>query len=72
MFDNFKSQQYNLRAVKPMLAPISTAVHYAVQAAINKLNLVTREEYEVQTQVLLKTRQRVEQLEKKLMELLVE
>ncbi len=55
MSDYFKS---NNQVVKQLL-----------QAAVAQLNLVTREEFEVQTQVLLKTRLRVEQLEKRLMEL---
>lgn len=38
-------------------------------SAISKLNLVTRQEFDTQTQVLIKTRLRVEQLEQKLMEL---
>lgn len=52
--------------------PTRDIVQQLIMAAINKLNLVTREEFEVQTQVLLRTRLRVEQLEKKLMELNVE
>jgi BMFP domain-containing protein YqiC len=49
--------------------PTKEIIHQLILAAIRKLNLVTREEFTVQTQVLLKTRLRVEQLEKKLMEL---
>lgn len=52
--------------------PAQEIIHQLILAAIRKLNLVTREEFAVQTQVLLKTRLRVEQLEKKLMELNVE
>ena len=52
--------------------PTQEIIHQLILAAIRKLNLVTREEFAVQTQVLLKTRLRVEQLEKKLMELNVE
>lgn len=33
-------------------------------AAIHKMDLVTREEFDIQTRVLQKTRQKVEQLEK--------
>lgn len=61
MPDYLKSKIQNL--------PTSDLVHQLMKSAIRKLNLVTREEFEVQTQVLLKTRLRVEQLEKKLMEL---
>lgn len=35
-------------------------------AAIHKMDLVTREEFEIQTKVLQKTRQKVEQLERQL------
>jgi BMFP domain-containing protein YqiC len=52
--------------------PAKDIMQNIILAAINKLNLVTREEFEVQTQVLLKTRLRVEQLEQKLLELNVE
>ena len=55
MSDYFKSNQYIMKQL--------------VMAAVKKLSLVTREEFEVQTQVLLKTRLKVEQLEKRLMEL---
>jgi BMFP domain-containing protein YqiC len=58
MSDNFESNQFIVKQL--------------VRATISKLKLVTREEFEIQTQVLLKTRLRVEQLEKKLMELNVE
>ena len=49
--------------------PTKEIIQQLVLAAINKLNLVTREEFAIQTQVLLRTRLKVEQLEKKLMEL---
>lgn len=58
MSDYFKSNEHVIKTL--------------VTAAIKKLRLVTREEFEVQTQVLIKTRLKVEQLEKKLMELNVE
>jgi BMFP domain-containing protein YqiC len=58
MSEYFKSNQYIIKQL--------------VAATIKRLKLVTREEFEVQTQVLLKTRLKVEQLEKKLMELNVE
>lgn len=38
-----------------------------VLAAIKKMDLVTREEFDIQTRVLLKTRHKVEQLEKALL-----
>lgn len=49
--------------------PANAIIHNLVIAAINKLNLVTREEFDIQTQVLHKTRLKVEQLERRLLEL---
>jgi len=49
--------------------PTKEIVRQIVLATINKLNLVTREEFAIQTQVLLRTRLKVEQLERKIMEL---
>lgn len=40
-----------------------------LMAQLSKLDLVTREEFEVQTQVLLRTREKLEALEQKLAEL---
>ena len=36
-----------------------------LKSSFERLNLVTREEFEIQQQVLLKTREKIEQLEKK-------
>ena len=38
----------------------------AIEANLKKLNLVTREEFDIQQQVLLRTREKLEALEKKL------
>lgn len=43
-----------------------------ILAAIHKMNLVTREEFEVQSKVLLKTRQKLERLEQQLAAIQVE
>lgn len=40
-----------------------------LQSTLGKMDLVTREEFEVQTQVLQKTRQKLEELEQKLEQL---
>lgn len=40
-----------------------------LESALQKLEVVTREEYDIQTEVLQRTRQRVEALEKKISEL---
>lgn len=68
MSDYCKSNQNNMLAK----GSIKELIQQLVKARINKLQLVTREEFEVQTQVLLKTRLKVEQLEKRLMELNIE
>jgi len=40
-----------------------------LQTQLTKLDLVSRDEFDTQTQVLLRTRQKLEELEKKLSEL---
>ena len=40
--------------------------HEFIKSALNKLNLVTREEFDVQSRVLAKTRAKLEELEKKI------
>lgn len=40
-----------------------------IMAAIHKMDLVTREEFEIQTKVLLRTREKLVQLEQRLLEL---
>ena len=44
-------------------------VHALLQSALSKLDLVSREEFEVQKAVFAKTRSRLEELEKKVAEL---
>lgn len=44
-------------------------IHALLQSAFTKLALVSREEFDVQTEVLLRTREKLEALEKKLFEL---
>lgn len=39
-------------------------LHIALQSTLNRLDLVTREEFDAQTAVLLRTRAKLEQLEK--------
>lgn len=43
--------------------------HEFIKSALDKLNLVTREEFDVQARVLAKTRAKLDELEKKLAEL---
>jgi ubiquinone biosynthesis accessory factor UbiK len=44
-------------------------IHALLQSAFTKLALVSREEFDVQTEVLRRTREKLEHLEKKLAEL---
>jgi len=44
-------------------------LHALLQSALSKLDLVSREEFEVQKAVLAKTRSRLEELEKRISEL---
>ncbi len=44
-------------------------IHTLLQGALAKLDLVTREEFDSQSQVLLRTREKLEQLEKLVTEL---
>jgi len=50
-------------------ADIEKNFHQILHAAFSKLDLVTREEFEVQMKVLAKTRAKLEKLEKKIAEL---
>lgn len=50
-------------------ADIEKNIHAALQATFNKLDLVTREEFEVQQGVLARTRAKLEELEKTVAEL---
>ncbi len=43
--------------------------HTVLQSALNKMDLVNREEFDVQVAVLQKTRRKLDQLEKKIAEL---
>lgn len=55
--------------VKELQEDLDKNVRSAVQTGLSKLDLVTREEFEVQSQVLAKTRAKLEALEKKVAEL---
>ena len=48
---------------------IEQNIRAAIEANLKKLNLVTREEFDIQQQVLLRTREKLEALEKKVAEL---
>ena len=50
--------------VKGLQQDIEKNVHTLLQGAFAKLDLVTREEFDTQARVLLRTREKLEQLEK--------
>ena len=58
--------------VREMQQDMEKNVHSLLQAALGKLDLVTREEFDVQTKVLARTREKLEQLEKTLAALVAE
>jgi len=50
--------------LKGMQQDVEKNIHTLLQGAFAKLDLVTREEFDTQTRVLLRTREKLEQLEK--------
>ncbi|TCK16968.1 hypothetical protein DFR30_0188 [Thiogranum longum] len=56
-------------AAKAMQADMEKNLRAAVQSALSRLDLVTREEFDVQTKVLARSRAKIEQLEKQVGEL---
>ena len=55
--------------VKHMQDDIENNIRSLLQSSLAKMNLVTREEFDVQSAVLLRTREKLEQLEKQLEQL---
>ncbi|MFC3095406.1 accessory factor UbiK family protein [Alteromonas sediminis] len=55
--------------VKNMAEEVEGKVKQVLQSQLSKLDLVTREEFDVQTQVLIRTREKLEAMEKRLDEL---
>jgi hypothetical protein len=55
--------------VKHMQDDIENNVHSLLQAGLSKMNLVTREEFDVQSAVLQRTREKLEALEKQMVQL---
>lgn len=49
--------------VKSMAEEAETRIKQVLQSQLSKLDLVTREEFDVQTQVLIRTREKLEALE---------
>jgi hypothetical protein len=55
--------------VKNMAEGAETKVRQVLQSQLNKLDFVSREEFDVQSQVLIRTRQKLEALEARLSQL---
>ncbi|WP_105903734.1 ubiquinone biosynthesis accessory factor UbiK [Vibrio gangliei] len=55
--------------VKDLGADVDQKVRQVIQGQLSKLDVVSREEFEVQTQVLLRTRQKLNEMESKLAEI---
>ncbi|MFH0266286.1 ubiquinone biosynthesis accessory factor UbiK [Vibrio rumoiensis] len=55
--------------VKDLGSDVDQKVRQVIQGQLNKLDVVSREEFDVQTQVLLRTRQKLNDLESKLADL---
>ncbi len=52
--------------VKDLGSDVDQKIRQVLQGQLNKLDVVSREEFDVQTQVLLRTRQKLTEMEKKL------
>ncbi len=52
--------------IKDLQQDLEKNVKAVIQSTISKLEIVTREEFDVQTQVLTRTREQLDQLEKRL------
>ncbi len=50
--------------VRGMQEDVQKNIHTLLQGALSRLDLVTREEFDAQSQVLARTRERLEQMEK--------
>lgn len=55
--------------IQDLQSDLEKNIRAAVEANLKKLNLVTRDEFEVQKQVLQRTREKLEELEAKIAEL---
>lgn len=57
------------QSVKDLGTDVEQKVRQVIQGQLNKLDVVSREEFDVQTQVLLRTREKLTQMEQKLAEI---
>ncbi len=55
--------------IKALQSDLDKNLRAAIQSALGKLDLVTREEFDVQRKVLARSREKIEQLEKRVAEL---
>ncbi|KKC97907.1 MULTISPECIES: ubiquinone biosynthesis accessory factor UbiK [Photobacterium] len=76
MFDPKKLEQVAKQIQEAMPQPVKALgqdveqkVRQTIQAQLSKLDVVNREEFDVQTQVLLRTRQKLNELEQKVAQL---
>ena len=63
------SQKINETIANSPAKDVEKNVKAMMVATFNKMDLVTREEFDIQTEVLKRTRQKLEELEKKLSEI---
>lgn len=68
MIEELSSKLRETLAKSPV-GDLDKNIHALLQSAFTKLALVSREEFDVQTEVLRRTREKLEALEKKLTEL---
>lgn len=68
LIEEFSSKLRETFAKSPA-GDLDKNIHALLQSAFTKLALVSREEFDVQTEVLRRTREKLEALEKKLTEL---
>jgi BMFP domain-containing protein YqiC len=73
MFDPKKLEQIAKQIHESMPQPVrelgsdvEQKIRQVIQGQLNKLDVVSREEFDVQTQVLLRTREKLAQMEQKL------
>ncbi|MGO1298580.1 MAG: ubiquinone biosynthesis accessory factor UbiK [Vibrio sp.] len=73
MFDSKKLEQLAKQIhdsmpqpVKELGADVDSKVRQVIQGQLGKLDVVSREEFDVQTQVLLRTRQKLTEMEQKI------
>ena len=57
------------KGFQTLQADVEKNLHSLVQAALSRMNLVTREEFDVQAAVLRRTREKLDRLERQLAEL---